>query len=137
MTQFSDQWAYRFQSVVDELCNNAIEHGSASGQEVKISFLSIPGKYIEIIVEDSGTGKSKLKANDIINLVAQRKQPGYAFTELRGRGLPKIVGEWTDEMEFIDRPEGGLSVRVRKVLRPEDAKKINALVQDPTHLVLA
>ncbi|MBI4975562.1 hypothetical protein HZC20_02690, partial [Candidatus Peregrinibacteria bacterium] len=28
-TNFDEKWAFRFQSVVDELCNNAIEYGSA------------------------------------------------------------------------------------------------------------
>ena len=37
-TQFEEKWAYRFQSVVDELCNNAIEYGSAPGENIKIIF---------------------------------------------------------------------------------------------------
>ena len=39
MTGFSEQWAFRFQSVVDELVNNAIEFGSSAGQDVHISFV--------------------------------------------------------------------------------------------------
>ena len=137
MTKFSERWAYRFQSVVDELCNNAIEHGSTQGQEVKVTFYSEPGKFLEITVEDTGTGKNKMTASQLQNLIAERSQPGYAFTALRGRGLPKIVEEWSDEMEFSDRPEGGLKVRVRKILKKEDERSLALTLNDPTQVVIS
>lgn len=115
-TNFSERWAYRFQSVVDELCNNAIEHGSAPGQEVKIIFIYAKDQWLEIEVEDSGTGKEKLTAEELKNLYQTRIEPGYKFTGIRGRGLAKIVGEWTDEIIFEDRLEGGLRVKVKKYL---------------------
>lgn len=137
MTDFSDQWAYRFQSVVDELCNNAIEHGSGKNQEIKVVFINYPGECVEIIVEDSGTGKSKMKAQELQNLVAERTHPGYAFREIRGRGLAKIVSAWTDELEFKDLSTGGLQTRIKKYIKPETAKPIpGAATSDPTHIVL-
>lgn len=138
MTKFSDQWAYRFQSVVDELCNNAIEHGSSSKQEIKVVFINNPNESVEIIVEDTGTGKSKLKAEDLQKLVAERSKPGYAFTEIRGRGLAKIVSAWTDELHFSDLPGGGIQAKIKKFLNtPLPNLQISgALQQDPTHLVL-
>ena len=137
MTHFSDQWAYRFQSVVDELCNNAIEHGSSPKQEIKVTFVNYPDECVEIIVEDSGTGKNKFKAADLQKVVAERSKPGYPFTEIRGRGLAKIVSAWTDELEFSDLPAGGLRVRVKKYLKnPELTKPIPGITSDPTHLVL-
>lgn len=117
MTSFSQQWAYRFQSVVDELCNNAIEHGSGPKQEIKITFINHPGESVEISVEDSGTGTSKLRAADLQKLVAERSRPGYPFTELRGRGLAKIVAAWTDEIVFSDLPGGGIGATVKKYLK--------------------
>lgn len=120
MTGFSDQWAFRFQSVVDELCNNAIEHGSASGKEVKITFVSHPHESLEIIVEDTGTGPNKYTATQIKEMLTKQKQLVQSqYLGLRGRGLAKIVCEWTDELVFEDRPEGGLRVRVKKYLKPE------------------
>lgn len=116
MTHFSDQWAYRFQSVVDELCNNAIEHGSAPKQEIKVIFINYPGQSVEIIVEDSGTGKTKVEAEDLQKLVAERTKPGYPFTEIRGRGLAKIVAAWTDELAFKDLPNGGIQTRIKKYI---------------------
>lgn len=117
MTGFTEKWAYRFQSVVDELCNNAIEHGSSSGQEIKITFINIPHQSLEIAVEDTGTGPNKYTAAQMRDLlVKQRELVQSQFLGLRGRGLATIVSEWTDELIFEDRPGGGLTVRVRKYL---------------------
>lgn len=137
MTHFSEQWAYRFQSVVDELCNNAIEHGSSADREIKISFINNPNDSIEIVVEDSGTGKNKISSEDLKKLVAERSKPGYPFTEIRGRGLAKIVAAWTDELEFTDLPTGGIQVHVKKYLKdPSLSKSIPGMQNDPTHIVL-
>lgn len=133
MTHFSDQWAYRFQSVVDELCNNAIEHGSAPGKEIMVTFINYPEESIEIIVDDSGTGKDHHTAAEMKALVAERTKPEYPFKDIRGRGLAKIVAAWTDELEFTDLPTGGLRTRVRKYLnKPQPQIASN----DPTHLML-
>lgn len=138
MTNFSEQWAYRFQSVVDELCNNAIEHGSSKQAEIKVIFINYPGESIEIIVEDSGTGPEKIKAADLEKIVAERSQPEYAFSTIRGRGLAKIVAAWTDQLVFTELPTGGMQVRVKKNLKdPELAKPIPSAVTDPTHIVLS
>lgn len=138
MTKFSDQWAYRFQSVVDELCNNAIEHGSSPNHEIKVIFINYPNESIEIVVEDSGTGKDKVKAEDLQKLVAERSKPGYAFNEIRGRGLAKIVSAWTDELKFVDLPTGGIQTRIKKSLNTPmpDMQASGTVQQDPTHLVL-
>ena len=85
MTHFSDQWAYRFQSVVDELCNNAIEHGSAPKQDIKITFINHPDESVEIIVEDTGTGKKKMNASELQKIIEERTKPDYPFKEIRGR----------------------------------------------------
>ena len=137
MTNFSEQWAYRFQSVVDELCNNAIEHGSGPKQEIKVTFVNFPEESVEIIVEDSGTGKNKLKAEDLQKIVAERTKPGYPFIEIRGRGLSKIVAAWTDELEFSNLENGGLRVSIKKFLKnPALSQPIASLMNDPTHVVL-
>lgn len=138
MTNFGEQWAYRFQAVVDELCNNAIEHGSSGKQEIKVIFVNHPNESVEIIVEDSGTGKTtKMRAADLQKLVAERSNPGYPFTEIRGRGLAKIIAAWTDELEFTDLPTGGIRARVKKFInQPEENKLIPNPLNDQTHVVL-
>ena len=116
-TNFEEKWAFRFQSVVDELCNNAIEYGSAPGSDIRITFIHKEEDYIEISVSDTGTSPTPKKAEKIIEELEKKKEPGYVFSGIRGRGLVKIVGEWSDELEFIDRAEGGITVRVRKYLK--------------------
>lgn len=117
MTGFSEQWAFRFQSVVDELSNNAIEFGSAPGKDIKVVFLSLKGKRIEVFVEDTGTGPQKKTAADMARLVAERKaMDPTKITSIRGRGLAQIVAAWTDVLEFKDNEQGGLTVHVVKNL---------------------
>ena len=82
-------------------------------------------KYIEIEVEDTGTGKNKMKAAALQKLFEERRESGYVFTGIRGRGLVKIIGEWTDEIHFADRPEGGLAITVRKYVK--DVRKSETL----------
>lgn len=118
MTGFSEQWAFRFQSVIDELVNNAIEFGSAPGQEVKIVFISKHNESIEILVEDTGTGPEKKTALEMTGYVeANKKIDPTTITSIRGRGLAQIVANWTDVLEFHDNEKGGLTVRVVKYLK--------------------
>ncbi len=136
MTEFSEQWAFRFQSIVDELCNNAIEHGSEPGKDITLTFISNPHDSIEIMVKDTGTGKNKLKAEELKKLIDQRRDPNYVHTGIRGRGLSKIVAEWTDELEFRDTEEGGMEVRIKKFLNDPKLKEMSQYLESPTHLVL-
>lgn len=136
MTEFSEQWAFRFQSVVDELCNNAIEHGSAAGEEIRIIFKSYDKDSIEIIVEDKNNGKNQVKAADLKKLIDARRDPHYVHSGIRGRGLSKIVAEWTDELEFSDIENGGIRVRVKKYLNDPKLKEALQSSENPTHLVL-
>ncbi|PKL36850.1 hypothetical protein CVV38_03065 [Candidatus Peregrinibacteria bacterium HGW-Peregrinibacteria-1] len=115
-TNFPPKWAFRFQSVVDELCNNAIEHGSSNGSEIRIIFAHKKDEYLEISVEDTGTGTSKISAEELKEIYEKKKSVTQPFAGIRGRGLSKIVGEWTDEVHFANRPEGGLKVTVRKYI---------------------
>lgn len=137
LTGFSDQWAFRFQAIVDELCNNAIEHGSAVGQKIKVTMISTKNKSLEVIVEDTGSGKEKMTAQQITALYAERRQMMTAqYLGFRGRGLPKIVGEWTDDLVFEDMPGGGLRVKVKKYLRKEEDKVLSGAQKNPAILVL-
>ncbi len=136
MTGFSTQWAFRFQAVVDELCNNAIEHGSKPGEFIRITMISTKGKSLEVIVEDTGTGREKINAAQLTALYQERRQMmTQQYLGFRGRGLPKIVGEWTDEMVFEDVPSGGLRVKVKKYLRKEEDKVLSTQ-KNPSHLVV-
>lgn len=134
-TNFSEKWAFRFQSIIDELCNNAIEHGSAPGADIRVTFYHKKEDYLEIVVEDTGTGKTPLKAEDMKKVYSERTEPGYVFSGIRGRGLAKIVGEWTDELDFEDRPNGGLKVRIKKFLN--DPRFDSGLKKNKENLILS
>lgn len=122
MTGMSDQWAYRFQSVVDELCNNAIEHGSAPGSKITCRFLSIQKQKIEIVVEDTGTGNHPITADELKKKVEEAKNLNAHPLKnigLRGRGLAQIVSNWTDELYFEDIENGGIRVRAVKYINEQ------------------
>jgi len=122
LTQFSEQWAHRFQSVVDELCNNANEHGSANGEFITVKFIAKTNEWLEVHVSDSGTGPDKFKANELKDLVSTRQQEMTSgkFLGIRGRGLPQIVANWTDELVFEDNENGGVTVKIKKYLKEGD-----------------
>lgn len=120
LTGLADQWAFRFQTMVDELCNNAIEHGSPVGEEIALSFYTKPSQWLEIIVEDKGNGVKTSDAAALATLINARKDLSDSEIHgLRGRGLARIVARWTDELEFKNRLEGGMLVRARKYIKPE------------------
>ncbi len=115
MTGFSQQWAYRFQSVVDELTNNAIEFGSAAGENITITFVSVKNEYIEVYVKDTGTGVKKMSAADMMQYLESHKNiDPTTITSIRGRGLSQIVANWADKVEFTDNEDGGLTAHVVK-----------------------
>ena len=100
-----------------------------------ISKMPKKDEYIEIKVEDNGTGKIKTTAEEMQKLMEERRKAEYKFIGIRGRGLPKIVAEWTDELVFQDKPTGGLIVTVKKYLK--DPRYNSGLPEStPTHLVL-
>ncbi|MBU0705749.1 ATP-binding protein [Patescibacteria group bacterium] len=117
MTGFSQQWAYRLQSVVDELTNNAIEFGSAVGENITITFVSEKNKYIEVFVKDTGTGSSKMSAADMMQYLESHKNiDPTTITSIRGRGLSQIVANWADKVEFTDNEDGGLTAHAIKYI---------------------
>lgn len=125
MTGFSEKWAFRFQAIIDELCNNAIEYGSRSGEDIFITFINVQGENLTLIVEDTGTAPTAKNSEQMKNLLRQKLDDQAsnimgAFS-IRGRGLSQIVYNWTDSLEFFDRAEGGLKVQVMKAIKHEEA----------------
>ncbi len=98
----------RIYAVIDELSNNALEHGSSDGDEVKLR-VRINSDQLEVTVDDKGNGKNPQTASQISKLVKERAQrnPLENHTK-RGRGLPFIVSRWADRMEFSDLTNGGI-----------------------------
>ena len=70
-------------------------------------------------------------------IVKERSNPNYVHNGLRGRGLSKIVAEWTDELTFIDKETGGIKVKIRKYLKdPKIEQDMKQVMDKPSHLVL-
>lgn len=115
MTGFSEKWAYRWQSVIDELINNAIEHGSAANQEIKIIFISHYLESVEAFIEDTGTGPIKKTANEMNQYLNSPHDP-QKMKSIRGRGLCQIASQWSDQLDFKDNDQGGLTIHVLKRL---------------------
>lgn len=123
MTGFSEQWAFRFQAIIDELCNNAIEHGSIPGENIFITFTNVKGEVLRLSVEDTGTADTAKTAQQMKEylkekLDEQAKNVMGSFS-IRGRGLSQIIYSWTDTLEFYDRPDGGLKVEISKSVKEE------------------
>jgi len=135
MTDFSEQWSYRFQSVVDELCNNAIEHGSNKEDHIYITFTTFPNQSIQISVADNGSNPDSKSADEIRKIIKENRNKEMTELGIRGRGLAFIVSEWTDSLKIEDRPNGGVEITVKKNLNDEKFK--TALPDnDPTHLII-
>lgn len=101
---FSEQISEHLKSVVDEICNNAIEYGSQPTSEIGLEIFADKNS-IKITCHDQGHG-NKLKAEQIKKILEEELPPGSA----RGRGIRMIVKGFVDEFEINDRPEGGISV---------------------------
>jgi anti-sigma regulatory factor (Ser/Thr protein kinase) len=111
---FDQQWAHRLQSVVDEMINNAIEYGSAPGDEIEIELAVVRQKWVQVTVSDSGRGAANHTAAELREIAAAAKNNvGKPNLDLRGRGF-QIMGGWSDAIDFTDNARGGLSVMIKK-----------------------
>ena len=99
---FSKQTAEHAKSIIDELGNNAIEHGSQATSQVEVRIDSSE-KELKITVLDQGHG-NKMKAEDIQAKLAA----GTPFENGRGRGLSMIVKGFSDQFTLEDRKDGGI-----------------------------
>jgi anti-sigma regulatory factor (Ser/Thr protein kinase) len=115
---FDEQWAHRMQTVVDELVNNAIEHGSRQNEEIELAFEVERQKSVTVTVIDHGhgpTGKTAAELNEIARTA--RENAGKPNLALRGRGF-QIISQWSDSLTFADNEFGGISARAEKIYQP-------------------
>lgn len=101
---FSKKQAEHLRSVADELCNNAVEHGSQPTSEVVLEVHS-DDKTIKITCHDQGHGNT-LTADEI----RKRVSGEVPVENNRGRGMKMIVKSFVDELKIEDRKGGGISV---------------------------
>jgi len=88
-TEFSSRWACRLQSVIDELVNNAIEHGSDGKSLVTLTiFLSTADGSLEFTIADTGTGNKKTTAAAL----TKKMQENYEIMKLNPLSNTTIRG---------------------------------------------
>ena len=115
---FSDSEVYQIETIVDEMCNNAVEYGGAKDKRVlknndivKVECNFGIGK-LELAVMDKGGKGFNLKEV----LERNRRLMGDSLTvgnlDRRGRGLV-IVQRFVDELD-IDINKDGTTVKVVK-----------------------
>jgi anti-sigma regulatory factor (Ser/Thr protein kinase) len=108
------KWAHRFQTIVDELTNNAIEHGSKIGEMIEIEFQIQKNDFITITVSDSGTGSEKITARELQEkIITLKNYSGKPRLDLRNRGF-QIITSWVDKILFTQNERGGVSVAIQK-----------------------
>ncbi len=110
-------WNRRFALISDELVNNAIEHGSQSGDQNSFMFCidSSGSPSVTMTVSDAGNGLSRKTAADMETLREKKREERLSgYTNQRGRGLFHIIETLVDALEFHDNERGGLDVTVRK-----------------------
>lgn len=108
---YSQRDSFRIETIVDEICNNAVEHGLGDQTEnVKIA-VGIDRKKVEIKVE-SVSDPEKIKAlKDLLKpMEGERK---VQVDEKRGRGLA-LIKMLSNELN-IDFSENGTSVHATKL----------------------
>jgi anti-anti-sigma factor len=107
---YGNRDAFRIETIVDEICNNAIEHGLiGSNLDVGIKVNIDPDK-IEIDVTNISDPEKMLSLR---TLLKPDEHPDIRNNDKRGRGL-MLIKMLTDELTF-NTSEHGTVVHVKKV----------------------
>jgi anti-sigma regulatory factor (Ser/Thr protein kinase) len=106
---FNDKDAYEIETVIDEICNNAIMHGSSKKDEHITIECGFDTKVIEITVTDSGSSKfnvEKVLDNSKKLMEDDTERKINALME-QGGGLGLIiVQKYVDKVDITTRPDG-------------------------------
>jgi serine/threonine-protein kinase RsbW len=115
---FSAKFAFRSEIIIDAICNNAITHGSAGGEDndVELSCV-IHGDRIEVVVKDSGG-----KPADIEKLkeAVRRNRMGLPLPDYEAGGMGLEIVKLLSETIDIKVDENNLT-SIHVVRKREDA----------------
>lgn len=106
---FNDKDAYEIETVIDEICNNAIMHGSAREDEHITVECGFDTKVIEITVTDSGSSEFNVKEvlNNSKKLMEDDTERKLTALIEQGGGLGLIiVQKYVDKVEITSHPDG-------------------------------
>ena len=107
---YSDKDAFRIETIVDEVCNNAVEHGSRSADSTVGMILSIDNRKIDLKVTNTCEDDSVETLKHMADCVAK---PNVSEEFARGRGLALVKMLSSDFS--IEDSGSGTSVRVTKM----------------------
>ena len=107
---YSNKDAFRIETIVDEVCNNAVEHGEhGEGSEVEVR-VSINKEKVALSVSN----KSDPEKVAVLRELIKPAMPSHVGTdEKRGRGLA-LIKMLSNDME-VEITEHGTSVHVTKL----------------------
>ena len=112
---FNDKEMYEIETVTDEICTNAIEHGS-KGKDNHITVeCKFDKKYMEIIVKDSGSSKFNVEKvfKEGQRLMEEEAAKPILDTIRRQRGL-MIVKSYVDALDITSHPHGTIVKMVKR-----------------------
>ena len=110
---FDEHEGYQIETIVDELCNNAIEHGSKGEEEVVTLECVFSEGQLELNVKD--TGNKKFNVEEVFSISKRRVEQGWKPEELnqRGRGLI-IVKKFIDGLDIRVTDKGTIITIIKK-----------------------
>jgi anti-sigma regulatory factor (Ser/Thr protein kinase) len=112
---FNDKEMYQIETATDEICTNAIEHGS-KGKDKHITVeCKFEKQYMEIIVKDSGSPKFNVEEvfEEGQRLMEEEAAKPILDTIRRQRGL-MIVKSYVDALHITSHPHGTIVKMVKK-----------------------
>ncbi len=106
---FCQQRIADIQLAIDEICGNAIEHGS-EGDDTGIAIsLVLNEGHLDILVKDKGTdGEGNWLTAEKLKEIYQRRAPDRE----RGHGI-YMAEQLSDELKMEPNSSGGTDVRIR------------------------
>lgn len=109
---YSSKDAFRIETIIDEICNNAVEHGcQIEGEDEEVDVvISIDRKKIEISISNTSDPE---KIDMLKKISKYLSSPKISFLDKRGRGLA-LVKMLSNDFQ-IDSSDYGTCVHVTKI----------------------
>ena len=127
---FCQQRVADIQLAIDEICGNAIEHGSEGNDKGIAIDIDVKDHQLDILVRDKGTqDRGEWLTAGNLEEISQRRAPDQE----RGHGI-YMVEELSDEVKMEPNSFGGTDVRVSFTLpsdqlRPRNTKPSSRLTR--------
>ena len=104
---FDDRESYEIETIIDEICSNAIEHGSKGGDKSITVDCKFDRNVVEIDIRDSGAPSFEVRdvLTECERLMAEEAEKTKLDTIRRGRGL-MIVKNYSDKFDISSNSHG-------------------------------